>query len=90
MHYVYILVSLSHPTKFYIGRTTNLERRLEQHNGKTGQYSEQYAPWRVETYVAFSDETLAESFERYLKRGSGHAFLRKRLLPQLSHRKTSY
>ena len=31
------------------------------------------------TYVAFSDETKARTFERYLKSGSGHAFARKRL-----------
>jgi putative endonuclease len=37
------------------------------------------APWRLVTYVAFSDEQKAESFERYLKSGSGHAFVRKRL-----------
>jgi len=31
------------------------------------------------TYLAFSDRTKAESFERYLKSGSGHAFAGKRL-----------
>jgi putative endonuclease len=41
--------------------------------------SDGYAPWRLVTYVAFSDEQKAESFERYLKSGSGHAFARKRL-----------
>lgn len=84
MHYVYILVSLSNPAKFYIGSTTNLERRLEQHNQGTGSYSKQYAPWRIETYTAFANEMLAQSFEAYLKRGSGHAFLRKRLIPKLT------
>jgi hypothetical protein len=36
-------------------------------------------PWRIATYVAFSDEGKATSFERYLKSGSGHAFANKRL-----------
>jgi hypothetical protein len=38
-----------------------------------------YTPWRVVTYLAFSDENKAAAFERYLKSGSGHAFARKRL-----------
>jgi putative endonuclease len=36
-------------------------------------------PWRLVTYVAFSDRAKAEEFERYLKSGSGHAFANKRL-----------
>ena len=34
---------------------------------------------RLTTYLAFSDETKAVAFERYLKQGSGHAFANKRL-----------
>jgi hypothetical protein len=34
-------------------------------------------PWHWVTYVAFSDHAKATAFERYLKSGSGHAFLRK-------------
>ena len=84
MHYVYVLVSLKDSTKFYIGNTANLQRRLEQHNAGSSGYSKVYAPWRLETYVVFSNDLLAESFEKYLKRGSGHAFLKKRLLPTVS------
>jgi putative endonuclease len=36
-------------------------------------------PWRVETYLGFSDEAKAVAFERYLKTGSGNAFSKKRL-----------
>ena len=38
-----------------------------------------FMPWRLLTYVAFSDEGKATSFERYLKSGSGHAFANRRL-----------
>jgi len=44
---------------------------------KVSTYGSKYAPWRLVTYVAFSDERKAETFERYLKSGSGHAFARK-------------
>ena len=33
----------------------------------------------MKTYVAFSDETQAFAFEKYLKSGSGRAFAKKRL-----------
>jgi len=42
-------------------------------------HTSKYAPWKLITYVAFSDEQKAETFERYLKSGSGHAFAKKRL-----------
>ena len=86
MHYVYILASVPHPAKYYIGRTSNLALRLEHHNAGISGYSKPYAPWRIETYVAFTNEQLATSFERYLKAGSGHAFLKKHLLPKLAGR----
>ena len=83
MHYVYILASLKDPTKYYIGKTNEIHIRLQQHNRGESGYSKRYAPWRIETYVVFSDGQLAEDFERYLKSGSGHAFLKKRLLPKI-------
>ena len=36
-----------------------------------------YGPWRLRTYIAFSDEKSALAFERYLKSGSGRAFAKK-------------
>ena len=83
MHYVYILVSLEDPTRYYIGKTEDLKARLQQHNRGESGYSKRYAPWRLETYTVFSKPHLADGFECYLKSGSGHAFLKKRLLPKI-------
>ena len=81
MHIVYILLSRQHPRRYYIGITENLTNRLKEHNDcKTG-YAKQYAPWVVETTIEFKDKKLAYAFEKYLKSGSGNAFLRKRFLP---------
>ena len=82
MTYVYLLISTKNPAKVYIGRTSNLEKRLAEHNRGESSYSKTYGPWKLETYVAFSDEKLAEAFEKYLKAGSGFAFMKKRLLPK--------
>jgi predicted GIY-YIG superfamily endonuclease len=75
---VYLLQSLSAPSERYIGRTSDLRRRLDEHNAGKSPHTSKFKPWRVETYVAFSDESKATAFKRYLKSGSGHAFARKR------------
>ena len=79
MMYVYILQSLAHPGRYYIGITTDLRIRLRQHNAGQVQHTSKYAPWAIKTYVAFSDEGQAFAFERYLKSASGRAFAKKRL-----------
>lgn len=79
MHYVYLIESESDPTRRYVGVTSDLKTRLADHNaGKSG-HTSKYLPWRLVTYVAFSDQRQALAFEQYLKSGSGHAFARKRL-----------
>ena len=83
MYYVYILRSIHHPKRLYIGCAQNIEKRLLEHNRGSSAYSKTFAPWELEAYVAFKDRQVAEAFEHYLKSGSGHAFLKKRLLPKL-------
>lgn len=78
---VYVLKSKKNPDRFYIGYTTNLENRMEEHeNPKASAYTKQYAPWELETYVTFKDKYLAQKFEVYLKNHSGRDFLRKHLI----------
>jgi predicted GIY-YIG superfamily endonuclease len=77
MKYVYILESLD-GQNVYVGLTDDLRGRLSKHNAGDVRSTARYRPWRVRTYVAFSDETTAIAFERYLKSGSGRAFAKKR------------
>jgi predicted GIY-YIG superfamily endonuclease len=79
MHYVYLLQSELFADERYVGLTSDLERRLAAHNTNRSPHTSKFAPWRLVTYIAFSDKRKAEVFERYLKSGSGHAFARKRL-----------
>jgi len=83
VYLVYVLISVHNPERYYIGITSDVDRRLKEHNGAKGsKYSRHYAPWQIETYVVFKNKPLAVSFERYLKSGSGHAFLKRHLLPK--------
>lgn len=79
MKYVYILRSVSGNNQRYIGITSNLRKRLDYHNQGRCVHSSKFMPWKIETYLAFSDEKKAEAFEKYLKTGAGWAFSLKRL-----------
>jgi predicted GIY-YIG superfamily endonuclease len=77
--YVYILRSVEHSDRYYVGVTADLRERLKRHNAGEVAHTSKYTPWSVKTYIAFSDETQAFAFERYLKSPSGRAFTKKRL-----------
>ncbi len=79
MKYVYILESLLPSEHFHVGVTDDLRARLAKHNAGDVSHTEKFKPWRVKTYVAFSDEARAFAFEKYLKSRSGRAFAKKRL-----------
>jgi putative endonuclease len=78
MKYVYILESFE-GQHFYVGITEELSARLAKHNAGDVSHTAKYRPWRVKTYIAFSNEKQAFEFEKYLKSGSGRAFAKLRL-----------
>ena len=79
MYFVYTLQSLIDPSRYYIGLTANIERRLTEHNEGSNIHTNKFRPWNLITYTAFFDKNKAEQFEIYLKSSSGRAFAKKRL-----------
>jgi len=79
MTYVYILQSLEHLGRYYVGVTADLRSRLVKHNAGEVPHTAKYAPWTVKTYIAFSNKNQAFEFEKYLKSASGRAFAKNRL-----------
>ncbi|HXP36009.1 MAG TPA: GIY-YIG nuclease family protein [Chthoniobacterales bacterium] len=77
--YVYVLQSETDSRRFYTGCTFDLRNRLARHNNGEAPHTSKWKPWRVKTYIAFSDRVQAKAFEHYLKSASGRAFLKKRL-----------
>jgi putative endonuclease len=74
-YFVYILKSTS-TGKFYTGMTSNIERRLKEHNGTnsntlTTKYLHDYEPIYVEI-VETREE--ARKLEKYLKSGACREF----------------
>lgn len=79
MHYVYLLQSEADAEQRYVGTTADLKTRVAAHNAGRSPHTAKHRPWRLVTYMAFSEQSKALAFETYLKSGSGHAFARKRL-----------
>jgi len=41
---------------YYVATTDDLRARLARHNAAEVSHTRKYLPWRLKTYVAFSDE----------------------------------
>ena len=65
---------------FYVGFTTNLKQRIQEHNSGKSPYTSKFKPVKLIQYSAFETEQKAVLFEKYLKSGSGIAFRGKRLV----------
>lgn len=78
-HYVYVMESLK-DFNCYIGYTSNLKRRLEEH--KKGQnFSTKFRlPFKLIYFEACFNEQDAKRREHYLKTTQGRRFLGLRLL----------
>jgi putative endonuclease len=79
MKYVYLLQSIQFPKETYVGLTDDLRSRFSAHNAGRSLHTSKHKPWRLVTYIAFSNDQRAVEFERYLKSASGRAFANKRL-----------
>lgn len=77
MKYVYMLNSEVFPDRFYTGCTSDLNKRLTEHNSGQSIHTRKYIPWKIVGYVAFSDSEKADKFEAYLKTGSGRSFAKR-------------
>jgi putative endonuclease len=71
VYYVYILQSLKN-CNLYIGQTSDIERRIKDHNtGAGGKYTRQNGPWILVYCEQHPNRVLAVRRERYLKSTRG-------------------
>ena len=78
MYYVYILQDTR--KKLYIGYSADLKKRITDHAYGLVATTKKYRIPQLVWYCAFVDKKNALHFEKYLKVGSGHAFVRKHLV----------
>ena len=69
-YYVYILQSLKN-NSFYIGYTSDLKKRLKEHNSGLSQATKPFIPYKIIFYEAFLNRVDAKNREIYLKSGYG-------------------
>src|SRR6202011_235297 len=50
---------------------TSTPRASTRHNNGEVPHTAKWTPWRIKTYIAFSDRAQAKAFEHYLKSASG-------------------
>ena len=62
MYYVYNLQSENLPNHYYIGLTSDLKRRLKEHNNGQSIHTNKFKPWKLKTYIAFENKRKAENF----------------------------
>jgi len=86
--YTYILRS-SKSKIFYYGQTSDLKKRLKEHNSGLSVATKPHIPWMLVWYCAFPTAKQAKDFELYLKSGSGKAFAYKRLVSEVLAKDTT-
>jgi putative endonuclease len=57
--------------KFYIGSTSNVEKRIVEHNSKQTPFTAKGIPWILVYYSAFLYKKDATREEKFLKTGQG-------------------
>jgi predicted GIY-YIG superfamily endonuclease len=67
MFHVYVIVSESHPERYYIGFSSRPDERLIEHNTRKNSSIADFTPWRFAAMFSFPCEEQARRFERYLK-----------------------
>jgi predicted GIY-YIG superfamily endonuclease len=77
--FVYVLKNTADPPRYYLGLTSDVRRRLGEHNAGSCTHTAKYLPWCIDVVVEFPDERRAVALERYLKSGSGVAFAHRHL-----------
>ena len=75
MNYVYAIRSLL-DGRIYVGMTTDLERRIKEHNAGKTFSTRPYIPWEIIYKETCLNRFEARKREKYLKGGSGKEFLK--------------
>lgn len=84
MHFVYILKSIKYK-RLYIGYTSNLQKRIKEHNSGLVAATKPYLPWKVIYCEMYFFETEARHREHNLKlRANAWNQLKRRIWKSLN------
>ena len=77
MYYVYILLLSNN--QLYTGYTSDLKRRMQEHQHGKSEFTSQHLPVRLIHYEAYSLESDARRRESFLKTTEGKRLLRQQI-----------
>ena len=84
MYYVYVIQNVANKKETYIGYTSDLRQRLQQHNSASNRGYTRHKKWRLVYYEGYLAEADARRRERRLKQdGRARYQLLARLLESL-------
>ena len=79
VYYIYILYS-SKSDKYYVGYTSDVQRRLKEHNdlSRINKYTKKHIPWAIRVFFEISENRGdALAVERFIKKQKSRIFLEK-------------
>ena len=79
MYYVYVLQSIRKRNWLYKGSTSDLRKRLKEHNSGKNFSTSPYMPLKLIYYEAYLLKSDAEAREKYLKTSMGMRVIKKQL-----------
>jgi len=65
--------------KLYKGHTSNINKRLAEHNAGKTKSTKGYRPWKLVYFEKFKTKAESIQREKYLKTGSGREFLKQKI-----------
>lgn len=77
VRFYYVYIFLCNDGKPYTGCTDDLKDRIVRHEKGYVDATKNRLPVKLIAYFSFSNKYTAYNFEKYLKSGSGRAFIKK-------------
>ncbi len=78
MFFVYVLISESKGRRFYVGLTSDVEKRVDEHNARRTKSTKAYIPWKLFFFESFNTRKEAREKEKYYKSGSGKELIKEK------------
>jgi len=76
MAFIYVLLSKK-SARTYVGSTTDLNRRIREHNAGNHYFTKRHIPWKVFYKEEYPTLPEARKREKYLKSCAGRKFIKE-------------
>jgi putative endonuclease len=70
MFFLYILKSVDYP-KTYVGITSDIDRRITEHNNGYSTFTKKYKPWKLIYSEKYNSRSEARAREKFFKSTAG-------------------